>query len=259
MRSTQRKSNGSDFARDDEFYRRLGAAPCRIARCHWGEIGIRALPYLKERGRTLICTPFHAGEHKADQYEHGDGRFPVPAGEGYWPYDTVQCFYDYLPDDNDFYIFGSFGERHLADFLTGATVLLRESPRNDPQKAADQGARQIGHGLRSGFYGEILTHEQKLGVLALREWDAVLAGVKRRLGQYDIVRPTTRPSGITCWTERPAAWTRPSSPAAHPWRASSAKLRRICGFPCSATSMTRLSAAACACPLSKTKSLCPPE
>jgi len=152
------------FEREDEFYRWLGVNPCRTVRSHWGEQGVRALPYLKARGRTFICVPIHIGEHKADQFLND-------AGEGYWPYDSVQCFYDYLPDDNDFYIFGAFDERHLVDFLTGATIWLRESPLNDIEKAAEHAAYQIRHGLGNGFYAEVLTHEQKLGVLTLEEWD----------------------------------------------------------------------------------------
>jgi hypothetical protein len=156
------------FARQDEFYRQLGIRPCRTVRPHWGELGVQALPYLKERGRTFICLPMHVGERKEDQ-------FLTEAGEGYWPYDTTQCFYDYLPDDNDFYIFSSFSGRSQMDFLTSATVLTQESPFNDTEKAAEQAVRQIRFGLNNGFYAELLTHEQKLGVLRLEEWEQILA------------------------------------------------------------------------------------
>lgn len=171
------------FEREDEFYRWLGVTPCRTVRCHWGEVGVRALPYLKERDRTFICIPCHIGEHKADQ-------FLTDAGEGYWPYDTVHCFYDYLPDDNDFYIFGAFDERHLVDFLTGVTVWLRESPVNDLEKAAGHAAGQIRHGLDNGFYAEVLTHEQKLGALTLEEWDRILARAAEMTARYEKIFAT---------------------------------------------------------------------
>jgi hypothetical protein len=69
-----------------------------------------------------------------------------------------------------FYTFSAFDERRMLDFLTGATVWLQESPANDPSKAAEQAAYQIRHGLSNGFYAELLTHEQKLGVLKREEW-----------------------------------------------------------------------------------------
>jgi len=171
------------FAREDEFYRWLDVQPCRTVRSHWGEHGVRSLPYLKERGRTFICVPIHIGEHKADQ-------FRTDWGEGYWPYDTVKCFYDYLPDDNDFYIFGAFNVRHLADFLTGATISLRESPCNDIEKAADHAAEQVRRGLGNCFYGEVLTHEQKLDVLTLEEWDRILARAAEKTARYEKIQST---------------------------------------------------------------------
>jgi hypothetical protein len=171
------------FVQEDEFYRWLGVQPCRTVRSHWGEHGVRSLPYLKERGRTLICVPIHIGEHKADQYR-------TDAGEGYWPYDTVKCFYDYLPDDNDFYIFGAFNVRELADFLTGTTISLQESPFNDIEKASDYGAGQIRRGLDNGFYGEVLTHEQKLAVLTLEEWDHILTRIADKTDRYEKIFAT---------------------------------------------------------------------
>ena len=171
------------FEREDEFYRWLGVNPCRTVRSHWGEHGVRSLPHLKQRELTLICVPIHIGEHKADQ-------FRADAGEGYWPYDTVRCFYDYLPDDNDFYIFGAFNVRHLADFLTGATIALQESPFNDIEKAAEHAAEQVRRGLDNGFYGEVLTHEQKLAVLTLEEWDRILARTAEKTARYEKVLST---------------------------------------------------------------------
>jgi hypothetical protein len=171
------------FEQEAQFYRWLGVAPCRTVRSHWGEHGVQSLPYLKERDRTFICVPIHIGEHKADQYR-------TDAGEGYWPYDTVKCFYDYLPDDNDFYIFGAFNVRHLADFLTGATISLQESPFNDIEKAADHAAEQVRRGLDNGFYGEVLTHEQKLAVLTLEEWDRILARTTEKISRYEKIFST---------------------------------------------------------------------
>jgi hypothetical protein len=166
------------FDAEDAFYRRLGVLPAQTVRLHWGELGVRSLPYLKQRGRTFICLPTHAGETKADQ-------MLTEPGEGYWPYDSTQCFYDVLPDDHDFYTFGAFDERHMLDFLTGATVWLQESPTNDLSKAAEQAAYQIRHGLSNGFYAELLTHEQKLGVLKREEWDQVLARVDQLTSHHE--------------------------------------------------------------------------
>jgi len=155
------------FEQEDEFYRWLGAEPCRVVVCHFGEMGVRSLPHLKQRRRTFIRTPTQLSVLRADQ-------FLTEARDGYWPYGSMECFYDYAPDDNDFLFFGSFNARHLADFLTGATLWLRESPGNNLEKAAEQAAWQVRNGLMNGFFGDVLTHEQKLEVLTLEEWDHIL-------------------------------------------------------------------------------------
>jgi hypothetical protein len=186
------------FLKEDQFYRWLGVQPCRTVRSHWGEHGVRSLPHLKARRRTFISVPIHIGEHKADQ-------FRTDAGEGYWPYDTVKCFYDYLPDDNDFYIFGSFNQRELADFLTGATLSLRESPFNDLEKAADHAAGQVRRGLGSGFFGEVLTHEQKLAVLTLQEWDRILGRAAEKITRFEKI-PSTHDSIAQYLRSKDESW-----------------------------------------------------
>ena len=166
------------FQQEDEFYRWLGVNPCHTAVCHYGDMGVRSLPYLKQRRRTFIRTPTHVGVRRADQCL-------TDAGGGYWPYDSTARFYDYLPDDNDFYIFGCFNVRHLADFLTGATLSLRESPFNDIEKAAERAASQLRNGLGDGFFADVLTHEQKLGVLTLQEWDRILARTAEKTSRFE--------------------------------------------------------------------------
>jgi hypothetical protein len=163
------------FEWEDRFYQWLDLEHCRTVRGHFGEIGVRSLPFLKERGRTELCTPIHIGEHRTDQFPE----------DGYWPYNSLQRFYQPLPDDNDFYIFGSFNVRHLVDFLTGATIWLRESLVNDIEKAAYQAAEQIRRGLRDGFFAEVLTHEQKFAALNIEEWDRILARAGEKASRFE--------------------------------------------------------------------------
>jgi hypothetical protein len=166
------------FARDDAFYERLGVSCARTMRDHWGEIGVASLPFLKARGRIYINTPIFVGEQKADQ-------FVPPYGAGYWPFNSTLCFYDVLPDDNDFRILGAFYERQWADFLTGTTLLLQESPSNDVSKAAEKAAFQIRHGLSNAFYADLVTHEHKFSVLKLEEWDQILGRAAHLTSRFE--------------------------------------------------------------------------
>lgn len=154
----------SNFAFADAFWKRVGANPGETLRFHWGEYGVGALPFLKERGHRFFCPALQTGLHKADMCME----------DGFWPYGLQTCYYDYLPDDHDFFAFAAMLARHQEDFLTGCTPYLRESERTDVEKAAANAALQVRHGLRAGFYAEIVTHEQKFDAVSMDDWDRIL-------------------------------------------------------------------------------------
>jgi len=163
------------FTFEDEFWKKVGAMPGHTVRMHWGEYGVLSLPFLKKRGRTYF-NPLHGfGLIKSDYCQ----------SDGYWPYNLPNCYYDYLPDDNDFFGFAAHPSRGSEDFLTGATVLHGENMVNDVEKAAGSAMKQIMHGLRSGFFAEIITHEQKFDVLSLKEWERIIDRTEKMNTGYE--------------------------------------------------------------------------
>ncbi|MSS70180.1 MAG: hypothetical protein EXS64_01695 [Candidatus Latescibacteria bacterium] len=153
----------------DAWWKRVGAQPGTTLRLHWGEYGVKSLPLWKARGHRFLCPTLQMGLHKAD----------MCMLDGFWPYNLQTCYYDYVPDDHDFFAFAAMSARHQEDFLTGCTAYLKESERNDVEKAARNAARCIQNGLRGGFYAEVVTHEQKFDALSPGEWDQIL----RRAGE----------------------------------------------------------------------------
>lgn len=165
----------SNFAFADAFWNQVGANPGATLRFHWGEYGVRALPFLKERGHRFFCPALQTGLHKADMCMQ----------DGFWPYGLQTCYYDYLPDDHGFFAFAAMLARHQEDFLTGCTPYLRENERTDVEKAAGNAALQIRHGLRAGFYAEIVTHEQKFDAVTMEEWDRILVRTQALTDGYE--------------------------------------------------------------------------
>lgn len=159
----------------DAWWKRVGAQPGTTLRLHWGEYGVKALPLWKARGHRFLCPALQMGLHKAD----------MCMLDGYWPYGLQTCYYDYAPDDHDFFAFASMSARHQEDFLTGCTAYLKESERNDIEKAARNAARCIQNGLRGGFYAEVVTHEQKFDALSPKEWDQILRRAGELTGGYE--------------------------------------------------------------------------
>jgi hypothetical protein len=165
------------FERIDAWYAQREIQPPATAYFHWGEIGIRALPHLKSRGRTYLYATYDIGQLKWERL------FP-----GWWPYGLNSLFYDYLPDDPDMYNVGAVLPRHLVepDVLTGCTTWAGDNPTNDMDKASDRAAEAVRLALDSGFYAEITTHEQKFGVLTLEEIDRWLSLIDTKTEPYDI-------------------------------------------------------------------------
>jgi hypothetical protein len=163
------------FAFDDGWWQKVGATPGATIRSHWGEWGVKSLPFCKERGRVFFCPALQTGLRKAD----------MCMLDGFWPFDVQTCYYDYLPDDREFFAFSALLSRHQEDFLMGCTPNLRESERTDVEKAARNAAMQISHGLRACFHAEILTHEQKFDVLTLDEWDRILHQAANQTQAYE--------------------------------------------------------------------------
>ncbi len=165
------------FRRVDAWYDRLGFAPPKTAYHHWGEIGIRSLPYLKAQGRTFVYATYHPGQLKWERL------FP-----NWWPYGLNSLFYDYMPDDPDIYNIGAMLPRHLVqpDTLTGCTTWAGDNPVNDMAKAAGRAADAVGLAADSGFFGEITTHEQKFGVLSLEEMDDWLGRIDQLTAAHNV-------------------------------------------------------------------------
>ncbi len=165
------------FERVDRWYDERGLRPPRRAVFHWGEVGVRVLPYLKARGRTFIYSTYHLGQVKWERL------FP-----NWWPYGLNSLFYDYVPEDPEMYNIGAMLPRHLVepDVLTGCTTWAGDNPTNDMVKAADRAGGSVRLALDSGFFSEITTHEQKFGVLTLEEIDRWLSLLGQQTDRYDI-------------------------------------------------------------------------
>jgi hypothetical protein len=155
------------FGEHDAFWNEVGAPPSRTYRGHWGENGVRAAPYLRDRGMMLWNAPLAMGLLKID---HG-------TGQGYGPYGRMDRMYDWLPDDPEFLAFSSFPPRGQEDFLVGCFPIQGRAAASDAEKAARVGAEVLTAGLRAGFFGDLCTHEASFDVVSLDEWQRVLRRV----------------------------------------------------------------------------------
>lgn len=168
------------FEKEDALMKAHGIELPPVAHAHWNAMGSNILPFLKARGRLYIENPARLGEMKIER-----------TFLAVHPYGSPRLGYDFMEEDPD--MFRYFCHFHPADtrtpdFLEGDVLTwLGQAARNDVDKAVDRGTSQVRQGLNSMFFGQLVTHEQKLSVMRLDEVDTMLKGIDARLNRPDIL------------------------------------------------------------------------
>jgi hypothetical protein len=177
-----------NFERFDHQFADWGIRPSSFVNAHFGEIGVNALPYLKERG-----IRFYGGIHPFGEAWFGDDEARLrwePA-----PYGQRGFLLDYMPGHPEFFALKAQVEPHWytaeqraeADCLWGNTIFWGESDSNDVESAAYQAVKQIKRGLNSLFYGSLYTHEQRIAALSMGELDRFLSLVDDLMSGFDTI------------------------------------------------------------------------
>jgi len=158
------------FEREDEVMSRHGLTLPTTAHAHWNAMGTNVLPCLKERGRTSIENPCRLGEMKCE-------RTAIQVH----PYHSPAMGYDFLEEDPEFFrFFCQFRAQGTGtvDFLEGNVLTwLGQSPSNNVDQAIANGISQVSQGLDGLFFGQIVSHEQKLSVMTLAEIEKMIKGI----------------------------------------------------------------------------------
>lgn len=191
----------ANFEYVDAKYCAWGIPLVSTVNAHYGEWGKNTLPHLIERGQTFAMCWRLPDELAKDVHRDWKPK----------PYGNFGCLCDVLPDYPEIYItiatpydpqasiYLPDGQHFLlnrsqyktdGEFLWRATTFRDESPRNNVEKAAQSGARQLKIGLDSLFFGWMQMHEQRIAPLSLEEWDAVLSLIDQHTQRYrKIFRP----------------------------------------------------------------------
>jgi len=179
-----------NFRRYDGYLAKWGIRPSRVENCHFSELGRNALPYLKERGITYISMslPLDTGWFDVPEKK--------PALEIPGPYNHRGYNMADVPDDPHFFTirsrldakdrtsttFHSYG-----DFLWDNTMFWDEAPKTNVEAAIKVAVLQARRGVDSRFFGQIMTHEQRVATVNRAEWEEIFAGIREGLKKYDLI------------------------------------------------------------------------
>ncbi|BBH23689.1 hypothetical protein Back11_50340 [Paenibacillus baekrokdamisoli] len=174
------------FARLDEWFEWAGINPSRTVNSHFSEIGINSLPFLLARGQCYSMSfvphgiPFAKSERSWAPYPYGHQGFH------YAPLDTEGEFWNVMGHHLGGY---KVADQLLGpgEFLLGCTTFAEESTHNDIEMAVLKAVNAVKMGIASGFFGTLMTHEQRISVLKPEEWTAIVERISMQLEGWDVL------------------------------------------------------------------------
>lgn len=175
-----------NFKKVDKKFEYFNIKPSKTVNVHFGEIGLKALPYLKERNQTYLMNIIKVGKPFSDPRAH------------IWdlkPYGKIHFSLSEIPEDNDFFNVMSLPyriEEKISDeknpdfdFLHKCTNFWNESSYSDVKRAIKRGVFQIKRGLENKFFGCLMCHEQRISFLKIEEWEEIIKGIISQIGIKD--------------------------------------------------------------------------
>lgn len=167
----------NNFERVDRKFAGWGITPSLTVNAHFGEIGLKSLLFLKERGQRYFMNPIRIGKLWDDPSSH---QWDVA------PYGKPAFSLGYIPEDNSFFnVVSHPGNMNSSvpdfDFLCGCTSFWNENETEDVEKAIKRGVFHIMRGLENGFFGCLMTHEQRIGHLSPGQWEEIIKGISTHI------------------------------------------------------------------------------
>ncbi len=192
------KHNGEEFSDEilkenfekvDRKFEYFGVEPSITLNAHFGEVGIKALPYLKERNQTFLMNVIRIGKAFSDPKAHS------------WdlkPYGKIFFSLSEIPEDNQFFNVMSMpyniegkksdDKNPDFDFLYKCTQFWNENTYSDIKRAIKRGIIQIQRGLENKFFGCLMAHEQRISFLTLEEWEEIIRSITKEIGGRKIFK-----------------------------------------------------------------------
>lgn len=162
-----------NFGELDRRFAEWGMTVSNTLNAHFGEVGLNALPFLKERGQKYLMNPIRVGRPWSDPSAHS------------WnvePYDKPAFSLGPIPEDRD--LFNVTSHPGIMDcnvpdmdFLCKCTTFWGENTGVDVKKAVQRGIFQVVRGLESGFFGCLTTHEQRISHITPGQWEEIVRGI----------------------------------------------------------------------------------
>lgn len=187
-----------NFARVDTAFARAGIRHSRVINAHFGEIGLSSVPCYLARGVDLPCNNSVVGQLYGNQPVWRPRPYALRSTNG-----RHGLTIDRLPQHPALTMIAfsasHLGKTHMtSDILSGHAPFLGEAPQLRAAEAIQRGIINVRVALDSLAFGVIMTHEERIDVIPLPEWERIVDGIMHGLAGLEVIPAAREQVSVLC-------------------------------------------------------------
>ena len=166
-----------NVVRMDKAFAAAGIRHSKIINAHYGEVGYPVIPAFLARGACFLCNNTVPGQLYANQPMWSPAPYGLRGNNG-----RPGVIIDRSPAHPELF-FSSVGyppyagQSGGADILNGHVPFLGEAAAVRKDAAIARGVSNVLRSLDMMCWAVIMTHEERIDVISLDDWDEIIAGV----------------------------------------------------------------------------------
>lgn len=175
-----------NFRRMDDAFSRAGIRHSRVLNAHFGEVGWGAVPLFLERGVDLPTNNTAFGQLYGNQPVWRPKPYGIRGLSGRYGVTIDRC------PQHPGMTFVAMSVSHARkthmgiDILSGRVPFIGESETPKLDEAAAAGIANIKLGLDALVYGVLFTHEERINVISLEDWEYVVNSIVKGLDGWEV-------------------------------------------------------------------------
>lgn len=187
-----------NFQRMDAAFAGAGIRHSRVLNAHFGEVGWPAVPLFLERGVDLPTNNTCFGQLYGNQPVWRPKPYAIRGRSGRYGLTIDRC--PQHPGMTFVAMSVSHASRtHMGlDILSGRVPFVGESETPKLDDAAAAGIANIKLGLDALAYGVLFTHEERINVISLEDWEYVVDSIVKGLDGWEVEYAEREQVGVIC-------------------------------------------------------------
>lgn len=174
-----------NISRMDEQFGRAGVRYSRVLNAHFGEVANAVIPYLLERRITFPCNNSVVGQLYGHQPVWRPGPYALRGTNGRYGV-VIARTREHPAMVNVGFSASHLGSTHMeTDILHRNVPFIGEAAEVRIGDAVSRGIRNLKLGLDAMACGKLFTHEERVDVISLDDWNTIVREILAGLGELE--------------------------------------------------------------------------